>query len=103
MSESYDLIAYVKAQVSDALRRFDDFTKGVGKAKSAMESFKQAGAVAAGMLIRDMVNSLTASFGETMRLGGELETLRKSFEALKGGVSDEVLSLETLGRRLREL
>jgi len=68
---------------------------------SFTSTFKDAGKVAAGMLMRDMVNSMTAAFGESVRLGGSVETLRRGFQALKGDIGDEVLSLETLRRSTR--
>lgn len=96
MSEQYNLIAIVKARTAEAYNKFKQFAGGVSGAKKEMTAFQKAGATAAGMLMRDMVNSLTSSFGEALKLGASMETLSASFNKLKGDVGDEVISLEKL-------
>jgi len=93
MSETYNLIAVVKAKTEEALRKFNDFTKGVKSAKAELSAFEQAGRIAAGVLLRDMVQGLTASLTESIKLGGAIETLRNSFEELtkSQGVTDASL------------
>jgi len=93
LSETYNLIAVVKAKTEEALRKFNEFTKGVKAAKAELSAFEQAGRIAAGVLLRDMVQGLTASFTESLKLGGAIETLKASFEALSTaqGATDATL------------
>jgi hypothetical protein len=96
LSETYTLTGIVKAVTAEASRKFKALEKVLNRTSKEMTVLEQAGATAAGMLMRDMVNGLTASFGEAVKLGGSIETLSNSFDSLKGDVTDEVLSLETL-------
>ena len=96
MSETYTLTGIVKAITADASRKFKALEGVLNRTSKEMTVLEQAGATAAGMLMRDMVNGLTASFGEAVKLGGSLETLSNSFVSLRGDVSEEVLSLESL-------
>lgn len=101
MSETYNLIAVVKAKTKEAIRKFNDFTKGVKSAKKELTAFEEAGRYAAGFLVRDMVRGLTAAYSEALKFGSSIETLKNSFEALTQaqGVTDA--SLLELRRAVR--
>jgi len=101
MSETYNLIAVVKAKTEEALRKFNDFTKGVKSAKAELSAFEQAGRIAAGVLLRDMVQGLTASLTESIKLGGVIETLKASFEALSEAQGATDASLMELREAVR--
>lgn len=91
--ETHQLIALVKAKTAEAYRKINSFTKLIGTSTKGMSAFQQAGAMAAGMLIRDMVQGATAALGESIKLGASLETLANSFDRLtkSQGVTDASL------------
>ncbi|NIV32655.1 MAG: hypothetical protein GWN58_25385, partial [Anaerolineae bacterium] len=60
------------------------------------DGLKQAGSMAAGMLMRDMVQGATQAMGEVIQLGGEVDTLKNSFERLVAASGDTSLTLEDL-------
>lgn len=96
MSETYNLIAVVKAKTEEALRKINNFSKGIGKSTKEMTAFQQAGTVAAGVLMRDMVRGAVAAFSETIKLGASIETLTNSFNALTKDAGATSLNLESL-------
>lgn len=96
MSETFELIAVVKARTMDALRKINNFTKGVQKSEKELTAFESAGRIAAGVLLRDMVRGATAAFSETIKLGASIETLINSFNALTKDAGATDLTLESL-------
>ncbi|KKK51524.1 hypothetical protein LCGC14_3114100, partial [marine sediment metagenome] len=101
MSEQSTLLFIIKAKTEAALRKVNAFTKGVGTSTKEMTAFQKAGTIAAGVLIRDMVQGASAAFSETIRLGAAIKTLKNSFYALteSQGVADA--SLDNLRRAVR--
>jgi len=75
-----------------------DETKGGLRSlkRGLVGAFKDIAKTAAGFLTRDLVKGLVSVSKESISLGAKTETLRNSFKALKGDVSDSVLSLDTL-------
>jgi phage-related protein len=60
------------------------------------DALKDVGKVAAGMLVRDMVQGMTRSYGEALQLGGQIDTLKASFERLVESSGDTTLTLDRL-------
>ena len=91
-----DILMFVKANVNSAKQGLQQVRDETGRLSESMGTLKQAGAMAAGMLLRDMVNSATAAIDEFAQLGGQIDTLRISFDRLKDAHGATTLSLETL-------
>jgi len=96
MSEESSLIFVIKAKTMDALRKVNNFTKGVQSSTKEMSAFQKAGVIAAGVLVRDMVRGATAAFSETIKLGASIETLTNSFNALTKDAGATSLTLASL-------
>ena len=101
MSETYDLLVRIKAQADEAIRKLKGLETQVSKTSGMMDSFKQAGAQAAGMLMRDMVNAAGRSLGEAVELGASIESLRNSFVALQEGSEGTILTMDLLKEATR--
>lgn len=102
-SETHNLITEFKAKTRKFLRKVDKAKKGVGdftgkteKSSSSLRSFKRAGEVAAGMLIRDMTRGLQSAVKESISLGGSVETLKNSFQSMIGETKDAGKELNKL-------
>jgi len=79
------------------LQAEDDTKKGLTKAgKSISGTFKSIATAAAGFLARDVVNAMVSVGKESIKLGAKMETLERSFEAMKDPILDWDLSLENL-------
>jgi TP901 family phage tail tape measure protein len=61
MSETYELIAEIKAMVGDAISKFDQLTNSVKRQKQETDSLSKSFQVAAGVMIRDFVNTAMRS------------------------------------------
>ena len=98
-----DLWLEIKSKIQDAMSglkkvkgevsNLNKTSKDTSKSMSAME---KAGAQAAGMLIRDMVQGASAALGEVSELGGKIGTLRNAFNAMTEDVGATNLTLESL-------
>ena len=93
---------YVKAHVANAKKGLQQVRDETQHLSQGFGALKQAGAMAAGMLLRDMVNSATAAIGEIARLGGQISTLERSFERLADAAIGEVSSLNALRKATKE-
>jgi len=88
--------------ITGKLRLKDETGASLSTLQSNFKStFKDIATYAAGYLARDLVNSMTSAGMESIKLGAKIETLHDGFKALKGGVSDEVLSLLSLREATR--
>lgn len=96
MSEESSLLFIIKARTEEALRKINNFTKGIQSSTKEMSAFQKAGVIAAGVLVRDMVRGATAAFSETIKLGASIETLTNSFNALTKDAGGTSLSLGSL-------
>jgi len=96
MSEIHDILVRMRADVSDALGKLGQVDTKVKSTSSSFDSLKSAGSVAAGMLMRDVVQGATRAFGETVKLGGEIDTLEASFAAMLPEGMDAVEALDDL-------
>lgn len=74
------------------------FEAGMSKATGFIEGVQSAAKVAAGILMRDLARGLTQGAVTALKMGAQIETLRKSFEALSAAAAGYVPSLD----RLRE-
>ncbi len=101
MSEESSLLFIIKAKTEEALRKINTFTKGVGQSTKEMTAFQKAGTIAAGVLLRDMVQGASAAFSETIKLGASIETLTNSFNALTKYAGGTELSLVSLRNATR--
>lgn len=83
--------------ITGKLKIIDDTKEGLESAKGSITgTFKKIATTAAGFLSAQLVTGLIDVGKEGIQLGAKAETLRGGFEALKGDVDDNVLSLETL-------
>lgn len=102
-ADQLSLWLQIKSKISEAmsgLKQVKGEVKSLGKetgdTSKKMGAFEQAGAQAAGMLMRDMVQGATAAFGEISMLGGKVVTLQNSFNAMTAEVGATTLTLESL-------
>jgi len=83
-----------------AVDEASDKIKGVGKAvtglKDKLSGLKDVAKIAAGIMLRDLANSLVANIGESFTLAGKLDTLQASFNRMKVAAGATTLSLERL-------
>jgi len=87
---------YIKAHVANAKKGLQQVRDETAHLSQGFGALKQAGAMAAGMLLRDMVNSATAAISEISRLGGQISTLERSFARLVAAEQGEVSTLDEL-------
>lgn len=95
-AEVYQLLLEIKADVAKAVQGLQQVEGAVDKGTKSMGGFQQAASMAAGVLLRDMVNGLNSAFSESLKLGGQVETLANSFEALSAASGGQMSSLEEL-------
>jgi phage-related protein len=74
----------------------DNVQNSTSRMRRAFDALKDVGKIAAGMLVRDMVQGATAAYGEALQLGGQIDTLKASFERLVAASGDTTLTLEKL-------
>jgi phage-related protein len=79
----------------------DSVEQSTGRMRKAFDALKDVGKIAAGMLVRDMVKGATAAYGEALQLGGQIDTLKASFERLVATSGDTTLTLEKLREATR--
>lgn len=84
-----NLIVYLTADTRQ-------FEQGMSKSKSMLDGFQGAAKIAAGVLMRDLARGLTTGAVEALKMGAQIETLRRSFESLSAATGDYVPSLEEL-------
>lgn len=70
--------------------------QSVGGLKGKLSGLSDVAKVAAGMLIRDLAQGLGKAFGEAVELGGQIDTLKASFDSMKNSLGATNLSLESL-------
>ena len=88
-SEYQELVVHLKVFVGD-------YEKSLKKASKANQSFTDSVKVAAGVLMRDFVTSLTQSVTSSIKLGAQLKTLEKSFRMLSAATGEDTSSLKEL-------
>jgi len=87
--------------LKNVAQKLDNLTKATEKTTEKFSMLHKVGAVAAGMLVRDMVRGLSSTFSEVTELGGKVETLNASFEALSRAQGKNVDTLEELRKATR--
>ena len=98
-----DIMMYVRANVNSAKQGLQQVRDETDRLSESMGTLKQAGAMAAGMLLRDMVNSATAVIREFAELGGQIDTLQTSFNRLLISSGSTELSLESLRKATQKM
>jgi len=100
-NEKYTLLTSIKVRVDEAIRDIDKFTQATRTTKEEMSAFGSAVSTAAGMLMRDLVQSFTRGFQEAVQFGAQVETLRNSFNAMIADVGATNVSMESLRKATR--
>jgi hypothetical protein len=106
--ESFKLLIDIQAKLTSAIKGLRGVRVEAEKAGAATDAvsknmgvLEHAAATAAGVLIRDMVRGLAQTFTEAVSLGGRVETLQASFDALRKKAGSTELSLEELRKATR--
>jgi hypothetical protein len=92
-SQILELIVRAKDQASSVLTSVGRSAEQLG---GKMRLLGEAASVAGGVLIADLVRNTTAFAQESLRLGGQLDTLTRSFTTLAAASGGNVASLEEL-------
>lgn len=95
-NERYQVLLEINANVGkavDALERVNGSMAKTEKSTSGLHGVLQR---AAGFLVRDFARSMAGAISETVMLGGKIETLKTSFEALTKSSGKQVPTLEQL-------
>jgi phage-related protein len=74
----------------------DNVQNSTSRMRRAFDELKDVGKIAAGMLLRDMAQGAARVYGEALQLGGQIDTLKASFERLVAASGDSTLTLEKL-------
>jgi phage-related protein len=92
-----NVLIRAKDQASRVVRDIAEQVQGsASRMRRAFEGLKDVGKIAAGMLVRDMVMGATRAYSETVQLGGQIDTLKASFDRLVASTGDTTLTLEKL-------
>jgi len=84
-----NLIIYLSTDTSQ-------FKRGMSTATGMIDSLKNSAKIAAGVLMRDFARALTQGAIASLKLGAQIQTLRRSFAALSAAAGEYVPSLEEL-------
>lgn len=82
--------------VDKASQQLQNVGKSVKGLAGKLTKLGDVAKVAGGMLLRDLVHGATASFEESVKLGGQVDTLKASFDRLVAASGSTTLSLDTL-------
>jgi phage-related protein len=92
-----NVLIRAKDQASQVVKNIaSNVEQSTSRMTRAFDALKDVGKVAAGMLVRDMVQGMTRSYGEALQLGGQIDTLQSSFERLVEASGDTTLTLDRL-------
>ncbi len=98
MSSRIDILIQAVDKASGALKSVGS---SVGGLKSKLSGLTEVGKIAVGMLVRDLAQGAATAFGEAVELGGQIDTLRRSFESMRRSLGATDLSLEGLREATR--
>lgn len=95
-----DLVYTLKDYASGAANAMKNALSSVDQAvmqnSKSFDAMAKAAEVAAGVLIADVVNGVTAAATSSLELGAQMQTLRASFEQMKNQTGGVSLSLDEL-------
>lgn len=91
-----NLMLVIKGQVADAVRGLRTVRGETERTSGVLGSFADAGKMAAGVLIRDLVRGATATVDEMFRLGAIMGTVSTSFDRLVAASGSSTMSLDNL-------
>lgn len=94
--ETYTLLLEIRTRLNKAIKDMQNMTSAVQESTGRFDAFKTAVSQAGGMIMRDLVRSMTRAVGEAFELGARIVTLENSFVAMATEAGMTELAIEDL-------